>query len=84
MHSSISLFSNNTFYDGKIIYDPNFNDHHNSYLDGGICDSYSFIYIEDGKEVESDRSLQNMVEVVVLDNIVCKLEKGTLNTPTFK
>jgi senataxin len=84
MHPSISQFPNEQFYHGKIIDGPSVIDHHNSYLDGGIYGSYSFIHIEDGKEEQSGWSLKNMVEAAVAGNIVYRLEKGTLNTPTFE
>ena len=84
MHPSISLFPNNTFYEGKIIDGPNVNDHYNSYLDGCMYGSYSFIHIEDGNEEQSGQSINNMVEAAVAGCIVQRLEKGTLNTPAFE
>jgi senataxin len=84
MHPSISLFLNNTYYDGKIIDGPNVNDHYNRYLDGCMYGSYSFIHIEDGNEEQSGQSINNMVKAVVAGCIVQRLEKGTLNTLAFE
>jgi senataxin len=83
MHPSISLFPNKTFYGGKITDGPNVYDHDNSYIDGDMFGSYSFIHIEDGKEEQSGTSFKNVVEAAVASNIVHRLKEGTLNTTSF-
>ena len=48
MHPSISKFSIESFYDGKIIDRPNIKDYKNIYLHGHMYGPYSFIHVEEG------------------------------------
>ena len=48
MHPSISKFTNEKFYDGKIIDGPNIKDYNNIYLHSHMYGAYSFIHVEEG------------------------------------
>ncbi|CAM0147896.1 unnamed protein product [Urochloa decumbens] len=69
MHPSISIFPNNSFYDGKISDGPSVmrNEHQKKYLPGSMFGPYSFVNIGDGIEEfdELGHSRRNLVEVEV-------------------
>ncbi|KAG0537776.1 hypothetical protein BDA96_03G177100 [Sorghum bicolor] len=73
MHPFISQFPNQMFYDGKIIDGPNVEDYNNTYLDGHMYGTYSFIHVEDGFEENSNQGSKNIVEAAVVANIVGRL-----------
>jgi hypothetical protein len=83
MHPSISIFPNTSFYDGKISDAPSVmqNEHQKKYLPDSIFGPYSFVNIGDGAEEfdELGYSRRNLVEVVVIQEILCSLQRGTFS-----
>ncbi|CAL4906592.1 unnamed protein product [Urochloa decumbens] len=84
MHPSISIFPNNSFYDGKISDAPSVmrNEHQKKYLPGSMFGPYSFVNIGDGIEEfdELGHSRRNLVEVVVIEEILCSLQRACSKT----
>lgn len=80
MHPSISIFPNTSFYDGKISDAPSVmqNEHQKKYLPGSMFGPYSFVNIGDGTEEfdELGHSRRNLVEVAVIEEILCNLQRG--------
>ncbi|KAJ3679127.1 hypothetical protein LUZ60_017138 [Juncus effusus] len=80
MHPSISKFPISNFYNNRISNGPNVTNpsYERKYLSG----PYSFIDIEQGKESTDKygRSLRNPIEVAVIEHIIKKLFKESVNT----
>lgn len=81
MHPSISLFPNKEFYQKQISDASNVRqkNYQRIFLQGDMFGSYSFINVAFGKEEISDgHSMQNMVEVAVVSEVVAKLFEETI------
>ncbi|CAL5030419.1 unnamed protein product [Urochloa decumbens] len=84
MHPSISIFPNTSFYDGKISDAPSVmqNEDQKKYLLGSMFGPYTFVNIEDGTEQfdELGHSRRNLVEVIVIEEILRKLQRACCKT----
>ncbi|KAG0457372.1 hypothetical protein HPP92_022529 [Vanilla planifolia] len=80
MHPSISYFPNSSFYDKQIKDGPNVLDkkHEHHYLPGDMYGAYSFINIVGGQESSFGHSLENFVEVAVVNQIIKNLHEESL------
>ena len=78
MHPSISKFSIESFYDGKIIDRPNIKDYKNIYLHGHMYGPYSFIHVEDGFEENINLGSKNIVKTAMVPILLADLLKVCL------
>ena len=79
MHTSISLFPNKEFYDGKILNAQNVKEksYERKFIQGKMYGSYSFINLAYGREEYDDNhSLRNIVEASLVLEIVRNLHQG--------
>lgn len=87
MHPSISIFPNTSVYDGKISDAPSVlqKEHQKKYLPGPMFGPYTFVNIGDGREEVDDlgHSRRNLVEVAVIEEILCNLQRGMFSLCTI-